>query len=55
MSDSETNTDDKERTALLSENDRLQAELRRRLLGLVEHPGMSEEFKSNSVVKEWVK
>jgi hypothetical protein len=55
MSDSETETDDTERAALLSEIDRLQGELRRRLLALVEHPGVSEEFKSNEVVKEWVK
>ena len=55
MSDRETNTDEKERAELLAEIDRLQGELRRRLLALVEHPGVSEEFKSNAVVKEWVK
>jgi hypothetical protein len=55
MSDNNTDTDHKERAALLSEIDRLQGELRRRLLTLVEHPGVSEEFKNNSVVKEWVK
>jgi hypothetical protein len=41
-----------ERAALLSEIDRLQGELQRRLLTLVGHPGVSEEFKSNSAMKE---
>ena len=48
-------TDDKERADLISEIARLHIELRLRLLALVEHPGVSEEFKSNSVVKELVK
>jgi hypothetical protein len=55
MSNGETDTDDRERAALLSEIDLLQGELRRHLLMLVEHPGVTEEFKINSVVKEWVK
>ena len=54
MSDTDNETE-KERAELLSEIDRLQGELRRRLLTLVEHPGVSEEFKSTSVVREWVK
>lgn len=40
---------------LLVELDRLHSEIRRRLLALVEHPGVSDEFKINPVVKEWVK
>jgi hypothetical protein len=55
MSDEQTGTDSKERAKLISEVDRLESELRRRLLVLVEHPEVSEEFKSNSIVKEWVK
>ncbi len=55
MSDEDTMTDDKNRAELLSEIDRLESELRRRLLTLVEHPLVSEEFKNNSVVKEWIK
>jgi hypothetical protein len=37
MSNGETDTDDRERAALLSEIDLLQGELRRHLLMLVEH------------------
>ncbi len=55
MSDEQTAADSKQRAILISEIDRLESEIRRRLLVLVEHPGVSEEFKSNSIVKEWVK
>jgi hypothetical protein len=55
MSDEETGAESKARAILISEVDRLESEIRRRLLVLVEHPLISEEFKSNSIVKEWVK
>jgi hypothetical protein len=55
MSDEQTSADSKQKAMLISEVDRLVSEIRRRLLALVEHPGVSEEFKSNSIVKEWVK
>jgi hypothetical protein len=55
MSDEQTSADSNERALLISEIDRLESEIRRRLLVLIEHPGVSEEFKSNSIVKEWVK
>jgi hypothetical protein len=55
MSDSEIHTDELKRLELLAEIDRLESELRRRLLALVEHPGVSEEFKGHDVVKEWIK
>lgn len=55
MAESKTENDHKERGSLLLEVDQLQAELRRRLLALVEHSAVSEEFKSNSVVRNWVK
>jgi hypothetical protein len=42
------------RAEILAELTRLQAEIRRRLLTLVEHPSVSEEFKNNTTVKEWV-
>lgn len=42
------------RAEMLAELARLQAEIRRRLLTLVEHPSVSEEFKNNTTVKEWV-
>ena len=42
------------RAEMLAELTRLQAEIRRQLLTLVEHPSVSEEFKNNSAVKEWV-
>jgi len=42
------------RAEMLAELTRLQAEIRRRLLTLVEHPSVSEEFKNNTTVKEWV-
>jgi hypothetical protein len=42
------------RSEMLAELNRLNADIRRRLLILVEHPNVSEEFKSNSTVKEWV-
>jgi hypothetical protein len=43
-----------ERAELLAELHRLNAEIRRRLLILVEHQSVSEEFKNNSKVKGWV-
>jgi len=55
MSDDDTNAEDTERAALLAKIDRLQGELRSKLLTLIEHPGSPEEFKNNSVVKDWVK
>ena len=42
------------RAEMLAELTRLHAEIRRRLLTLVEHPSVSEELKNNSKVKEWV-
>jgi hypothetical protein len=48
--------DNEERRAeLLEELNRLNHEIRRRLLALVEHPDISDDFKNNAVVKEWVK
>ena len=55
MSDETMEIDDENRAELFLELERLQSELRRRLLTLVEHPGISEEFKSNVVVREWIK
>lgn len=55
VSGNQEDTDDTERQDLLSEIQRLHGELRRRLLTLVEHQGVSEEFKSNFVVQEWIK
>lgn len=58
MNDTATEVDDEEssakRSEMLAELDRLDAEIRRRLLILVEHPNVSEEFKNNSMVKEWI-
>ena len=48
--------DSEERRAELEEElSRLNHEIRRRLLALVEHPAISEDFKNNAVVKEWIK
>ncbi len=47
--------DDKEKAEMLSELVRLTAEVRQRLLDLLERSGVSDEFKTNTVVKEWVK
>lgn len=46
--------DAKKRETLLAEHSRLRFEVRRRLLTLVEHPVISEEFKNHRVVKEWI-
>jgi hypothetical protein len=58
MNDSAKEVDGEEssekRVEMLAELHRLNAEIRRRLLILVEHPSVSEEFKSDSTVKEWV-
>ncbi len=40
---------------LLAEFESLNAEIRRRLLALFEHPEISEEFKDDSRVKDWLK
>ena len=55
MSDSETHKEEHQRSELLAEIDRLESDLRRRLLTLIEHPSVSKDFKNNSVVKEWLK
>jgi hypothetical protein len=43
------------REELVAEIERLNAEIRRRLIALVEHPGVSDDFKNDPKVREWVK
>jgi hypothetical protein len=52
---SEDEEDTAERERLLAEFVSLNAEIRRRLLALVEHPEISEEFRENSRIKDWTK
>jgi hypothetical protein len=52
MNNSEKNNEAAEREKLWEEVKRNAAEIRRRLLALVEHPDVPGFFKSSSVVKE---
>jgi hypothetical protein len=55
MNDETTNTEDTKRDNLRLELKELRSKLRRELLLLVQHDTISEEFKNDSVVKEWIK
>lgn len=55
MRDEATSDEEMKRAGLLLELDLLQSEIQRRLLTLVEHPAVSEEFKCSSVVQGWIK
>jgi hypothetical protein len=42
------------REELLAQVERLNAEIRRRVVALVEHPGVSAEFKNDPKIIEWL-
>lgn len=46
--------DFQKREKSLRELNRLKAEIRRRMLTIVEHPGISEGFKTHLTVRKWI-
>lgn len=55
MKDQDQENQADERAALLARIEECRAEIRRRLLALVEHPEVPEFFKSSSVVEELIR